>query len=332
VPHSLRQRIRATAGRAVLLSIVAGASPALAGVPTQFSLQGSLRDGAGKLQSTVVPASMSLFDSMSGDNRIAGPYSFPMVAVQNGLFTLTVDDPALLTKLGKGGVFVELTIGGDVYSRFSVTSQIFALRAATCDSADQLRAFPLAPAPPSEGQVLRFTAGAWTPTTVAAGGGGPGPSGPPGPPGPAGDIPSGAVLAFDLDRCPAGWAPFSPAAGRTIIGVNDGANGLSPLALGATVGEESHVLTADEIAPHTHAGSTGPGKAMKYRTVGVPGTNSRGDHVAGWAGTSAFLDREDAGWALAAHGHDFVTDTGSVGGKAHNNMQPSLALLYCKKL
>jgi microcystin-dependent protein len=329
MPYSLRQRIRATARRAVLLSIMATVSPALAGVPTQFSLQGSLRDGTGQLQSTVVPASISLFDSMSGDNRIAGPYSFPMVAVQNGLFTLIVDDPAILTKLGKGGVFVELMIAGDVYSRFSVTSQIFALRAATCDSADQLRAFPLSPSPPSEGQVLRFTAGIWTPTTVAAGSGGPGP---PGPPGPAGEIPSGAVLAFDLDRCPAGWAPFSPAAGRTVIGVNDGANGLSARARGATLGEESHVLTADEVAPHTHAGSTGPGKATKYRTVGVPGTNSREDHVAGWAGTSAFMDREDASWALAAHGHDFVTDSGAVGGKAHNNMQPSLALLYCRKL
>jgi microcystin-dependent protein len=317
VRYSSRARASAT-----LLWMMVIASPVAAAVPTQFSLQGSLRDGAGKLQSTGVSASLSLFDSMSGENRVAGPYAFPMVPVQNGLFTLTVDDPAILTKVGKGAVFVELTIAGDVYSRFAVTSQIFALRAATCDTADELRALPLSASPPTEGQVLRFTAGKWTPTTLA----------PAPPPVPNVGFPSGAVLAFELDQCPAGWIPFAPAAGRTIIGANDGANGLSPRVVGATLGEESHALTADETPPHTHAGSTGRGKAMKYRTVAVPGSNTREDHVPGWASTAMFVDREDASWALAAHTHDFVTDTGAVGGKPHNIMQPSVALLYCKKL
>jgi microcystin-dependent protein len=36
--------------------------------------------------------------------------------------------------------------------------------------------------------------------------------------------------------------------------------------------------------------------------------------------------------ALATHSHDFVTNGGTVGGKPHNNMQPSLALLYCRKI
>lgn len=31
-------------------------------------------------------------------------------------------------------------------------------------------------------------------------------------------IPGGAVMAFDLDRCPKGWAQFSGSAGRLIVG------------------------------------------------------------------------------------------------------------------
>jgi microcystin-dependent protein len=330
VPYIVRKVVLATA----LLSL---ALPAAAAVPTAFAIQGSLRDSMGKLQSTSVSASVSLFDAASAGNRIAGPYAFGAVPVQNGLFTLLIDDAAISTKVAKGAVFVELTVAGDVYSRFPVASQIFALRAGQCDSAEQLRGVPVSATAPTDGQVLRFTAGAWTPATIAAGtgpGGTPGPPGPPGPAGPpgaAGEIPSGAVMAFDLDRCPTGWAPFGAAAGRTIIGVNDARNGLSARALGATVGEENHLLTADELAPHTHAGSTGTGKAMQYRTVGALGTNTAENHVAGWAGTANFVDRTDDGWALAKHSHDFVTNTGAVGGKAHNNMQPSVALLYCRK-
>jgi microcystin-dependent protein len=323
VPHLLRQAVIA----APLLFVSVGAT-ALADVPTQFAIQGSLRDNMGKLQSMAVPAAVSLFDASVGGTRIAGPYAFASVQVQNGLFTLAIDDSAIAGKLGKGTVFVELTVAGEVYSRFQVASQFFALRAGQCDSAEQLRAFPLSATAPMEGQLLRFTAGAWTPTTVAGGGG---QAGPPGPPGPAGEIPAGAVLAFDLERCPPGWAPFGPAAGRTVVGVNAGGNGLSVRAVGALFGAENHALTADELPPHTHAGSTGSGKAMRYRTVGALGTASAANHVAGWAGTDIFVDREDAGYALAQHTHDFVTNGGAVGGKAHNNLQPSVALLYCRK-
>jgi microcystin-dependent protein len=346
---------------ALALSLsLAGALPAAAQVPTQFSVQGSLRDSMGKLQSMSVSASLSLYDANSAGSRLAGPYSFATVPVQNGLFTLAVDDSAIVSKLGKGPVFVELTIAGEVYSRFQVASQLFALRAGQCDTAEQLRAFPLAAATPGEGQVLRFTGGAWTPATIATGGGmggaggngggvgppgpigpqgpagpaGPqGPAGPAGPPGGAGEIPSGAVMAFDLASCPTGWVAFGPAAGRAVIGVNPGGgNGLSARALGATVGTENHTLTADELPAHTHAGSTGSGKAMRYRTVAALGDASAADHVAGWAGTANFIDRDDGNYALARHTHDFVTNGGAVGGRAHNNMQPSLALLYCKKL
>lgn len=293
-------------------------------VPAQFTVQGALRDNTGHLQSMPVTASVSLFDAPTGGNRIAGPYAFTAVPVTNGLFTLQIEDSEISTKIGKGAVFLELTINADVYSRFAVTAQLFAVRAGLAESTEALRGQPLAAAAPTEGQILQFTGGAWTAVTPTA------PGAPT--PAPAPSVPSGAVMAFDLERCPAGWAPFAPAAGRTIIGVNDGGNGLAPRARGDVVGEEAHRLTADELAPHTHAGNTGRGKQMSYRLVSGSGTETIGNHGTGFAGGTAFFDRDDADYPFSNHFHDFVTDSGAVGGKPHNVMQPSLALLYCRKM
>ena len=175
---------RASLTAALLLALADG--PARAAVPTQFVLQGSLRDNAGKLQSMSVTASVSLYDAATGGTRLAGPYPFTNVPVQNGLFTLTVDDPAIQGKLGRGAVFIELTIGTDVYSRFAAASQIFALRAGHADSTDHLRGVPISATVPTEGQVLRLSQGEWTPSTITGSGGPGGPQGPAGPAGPAG--------------------------------------------------------------------------------------------------------------------------------------------------
>jgi hypothetical protein len=173
----------------VSLALALAAGAARAAVPTQFVIQGSLRDNMGKLQSMAVPASVSLFDATSAGNRVAGPYTFNMVPVQNGLFTLTIDDPAIASKIGGGKpLFVEMTISGDVYSRFSVASQLFAIKAAQADSADAVRSIPVSPTMPTEGQVLRYTGGQWTPATIASGGTGGSGGGPQGPPGPAGPM------------------------------------------------------------------------------------------------------------------------------------------------
>jgi hypothetical protein len=161
---------------------------AAAAVPTHFVLQGSLRDSTGKLQSMSVSASVSLFDAQTGGSRLAGPYSFASVPVQNGLFTLTIDDPAIYGKLGRGAVFIELTVGSDVYTRFAAASQIFALRAGQSETTDGLRGVPVSTTPPMEGQVLRFSAGEWTPSTVAGSGGPPGPKGDKGDKGDRGDV------------------------------------------------------------------------------------------------------------------------------------------------
>ena len=121
-------------------------------------------------------------------------------------------------------------------------------------------------------------------------------------------VPSGAVVAFNLATCPAGWTAFAAAQGRAIIGVNPTASvGLSQRNLGDTVGEETHTMTVAELVAHSHVETV-------TNTSGYPGTDglAAGD-----------------GYAGANHGGSFTQSAG--GGSPFNNMQPSLALLYCQK-
>lgn len=135
-----------------------------------------------------------------------------------------------------------------------------------------------------------------------------GTQGPPGTAGPAGNIPSGAVMAFDLASCPSGWTAYAAGVGRTIVGVgtyaanadDDGSNASFNYTLGLTGGRRDHVLSVAEMPSHNHT-YTPP--------TAIPrGTGSTGAAVGGTAGTS---------------------NTGGDG--AHENRPPYVALLYCKK-
>ena len=60
-------------------------------------------------------------------------------------------------------------------------------------------------------------------------------------------VPSGAVMAFNLATCPAGWTPLAAAQGRVIVGVGPG------LTLGTAVGADGVTLTLAQLPAHTHA-------------------------------------------------------------------------------
>jgi hypothetical protein len=121
-------------------------------------------------------------------------------------------------------------------------------------------------------------------------------------------VPSGAVVAFNLAACPVGWGPVAAAQGRTIIGVNpSGANGLSTRILNETVGEETHTMQLSELVPHTHG-------EIVSNTNGYTGAD-------GQAGGNGYLGTN----------HGVVATASAGGGAPFNNMQPSLALLYCQK-
>ena len=87
-------------------------------------------------------------------------------------------------------------------------------------------------------------------------------------------IPTGSVMSFAVDSCPAGWDPYARAQGRFLVGIgNDGGNNrsgdgavLSPRLLHAVGGNEKHKLTVAQLPKHSHAvhGSNGT------RTPGHP--------------------------------------------------------------
>jgi microcystin-dependent protein len=145
-------------------------------------------------------------------------------------------------------------------------------------------------------------------------------------------VPSGALLAFDREECPAGWSVFDPAAGRTLIGANaNGLNGLPAVTRGSVLGEQEHALSVLEMAPHHHGGATGASNKMSYRVVSAPGLERGLAQVTGYSGTAEFVDVEDNNFPMAGHNHALITDTGPGQSAPFTNLQPSLAVLYCRK-
>lgn len=119
-------------------------------------------------------------------------------------------------------------------------------------------------------------------------------------------VPSGAVLAFDLDDCPAGWSAYPAAGGRALIGVNN------QYARGATPGEAAHTLTIGELPEHAHT-------VPVFTPTGEIANNGQVD-----------LRVHGGQQVPSAYGTSSPSGT-SGGGMPFNNLQPSLALLYCRK-
>lgn len=131
-------------------------------VPSQFSVQGVLRDSTGKLQSMMVNVTASLFDAQTAGNRLAGPFGPTAVMAVNGLFTLTIPDNNLLAELQPATqVWLEVAVGNDTFGRQLVTPEIYALM---CSTADRIRGVEVAAQTPAAGQLLRFDGTRWTPS------------------------------------------------------------------------------------------------------------------------------------------------------------------------
>ncbi|MDJ0613252.1 MAG: hypothetical protein QNJ29_06205 [Rhizobiaceae bacterium] len=140
-------------------------------------------------------------------------------------------------------------------------------------------------------------------------------------------IPSGAVLAFDLPAgCPAGWRPYLQAAGRTIVGSGNGNSQggvfLSERRLSETGGQEKVALDLSELPKHSH----GPPEGYAHIFQKFPNT------VKNPAGFVLAQDK-DVGQPTERHGRiDIFPQANFVGGgRAHENMPPFLVLHYCRK-
>lgn len=167
----------------LVLAVLLGAARAYAQVPQQFTVQGVLRNGMGALQSAMVNVSVSFFDAATNGNRIAGPYGPTAVMAVDGLFTLTIADSVIISKLqGKAQVWLQVTVGNDTFDPQIVTPEIFALMCSTADSFSgnldgdvvgtqgatkvvALQGKAVASAAPASGQVLRYdgTGSQWAP-------------------------------------------------------------------------------------------------------------------------------------------------------------------------
>jgi hypothetical protein len=120
-------------------------------------------------------------------------------------------------------------------------------------------------------------------------------------------VPSGAVMAFDLDQCPAGWVPFPAAAGRTVVGTD------ATRPRGALAGAEQVTLTLSELPAHSHT--------LQIRnSVASFNMNNPPDPLYPQGGTSV----------PTTYGNSIPSSVQGQG-QPFSNLQPSLFLLYCKK-
>lgn len=136
-----------------------------------------------------------------------------------------------------------------------------------------------------------------------------------------GGIPSGAVVAYaDIKSCPDGWKQFDDGAGRVIIGAGSGSNKdetgkvLSRYSPSQTGGQESSILKASNLPPHTH----------KYNDIYY---SERGGSVTvpnnlGSNGS----DSDNKGFQIV---RTTLTDSSKASG--FTNLPPYVALLLCEK-
>jgi hypothetical protein len=110
-------------------------SAARAAVPTAVTVQGVLRDSAGRLQSMSLDVTVNFFDGAASPTLLAGPYTTNGAMVVNGLFSVAVDDAALAAKLAAASeAWLQITAGSDVFPRQRVSADVFAQRCSAADS------------------------------------------------------------------------------------------------------------------------------------------------------------------------------------------------------
>jgi hypothetical protein len=121
----------------MVMTLVLTASRAQA-VPLRFSVQGILRAADGSaLASQSMPVIVRFFDAQTGGNQLGKDLSGGAVPAVNGLFTVALDAPSILTDLAStSSVWMEPNLNGEIYSRQQVTSEIFALMCSKADSVD----------------------------------------------------------------------------------------------------------------------------------------------------------------------------------------------------
>lgn len=116
--------------------------------------------------------------------------------------------------------------------------------------------------------------------------------------------------------------------------LTSGGSGVNGAVIGATGGAETHTLTAAQLAPHPHSGTTGGmnANATHSHTAYLPGWGRRNlsfNDSTGLVLNFSGNEPVTVNPANIDHGHPFTTDTGSgVTGAAHNNTPPTMVCNY----
>lgn len=126
----------------------------------------------------------------------------------------------------------------------------------------------------------------------------------------------GAVIAFDLDKCPPGWEKYTKANGRVIVGAGKGTldEQNRPLTLrtrGETGGEEKHKLTIAEMPRHNH----NPDNSFTLLLMSD--------------GNSTMMNADYTGGEPNLHAAKAIAAQG--GDQEHNTMPPFRVLTFCVK-
>jgi microcystin-dependent protein len=121
------------------------------------------------------------------------------------------------------------------------------------------------------------------------------------------------------------------ARGRVFAHIDGGAGRLPGWVMGTVGGETNHVLSAGELAPHTHSGSgqtNTESNNHNHNLTGPSGNTSTGGGGFPCAGavTTITTGVENQAWS---HSYSLTTNTGNgISGAAHNNVQPTMAVRW----
>lgn len=149
----------------------------------------------------------------------------------------------------------------------------------------------------TNGQFAKWDGTAWTCGSVSGGGGGGGDA-----------IPAGAVMAFDLTACPSGWTEYTPARGRFIRGIDNGA-GNDPDGTRSLGSVQNDAIKTHWLREHVFNGLSNTSGG--YRASGIH--PSAGGYGFGGAATNYYYD----------------TTVQYIG--AAETRPKNVSLLYCRK-
>lgn len=156
-------------------------------------------------------------------------------------------------------------------------------------------------------------------------------------------LPAGTILMWYGSEAsvPSGWAICDGSTvlgfvtpdlrGRFVLGSGQGI-GLTNRIAGETGGEETHLLTTNELPSHTHTGTTSTigDHSHTIPTAGVDDNNFSNQPGQPPAADSFNNIRSIDSGLAGSHNHTFTTN--STGGDlAHNNMPPYYVLVYIMK-